>query len=313
MGGNFCIFTIMSTQPFNEEKFKSTVQSGIRLSGATIAINFTLSAIKIASGILGNTYALIADGIESLLDVFSSTMVWLSLRYAIKPPDDEHPYGHGKIESIAGLAISAFLIVAAILIAWQSINEITSDVVPPSGFTLYILGFIIVFKETLYRIIYKKGLQLQSNALKSDAWHHRSDAITSIAAFVGISIALIGGAGYESADDWAALLACSIIFYNGIKLLINALHDVIDTSPSPEYEDKVRKIAREVYGVIDIEKCRIRKSGFFYLMDIHVTVDGTINVKAGHDIGHDVKDKLIQSPLKIMDVIVHIEPHNYDE
>ena len=303
----------MTKQDFIQSDFEKKVYSGIKLSGFTIIFNLLLSFIKISTGILGNSYALIADGIESLLDVFSSTMLWFSLRFAIKPPDDDHPYGHGKAESIAGLAISAFLIAAAILITVQSIIEITTSHVSPAGFTLYILVFIILFKEILYRIIYKKGKQLQSTALKSDAWHHRSDALTSVAAFVGISIALIGGPGYESADDWAALAACSIIFYNGIKLFKNALHDIMDTSPSVEYESKVRSIAQEVNGVIDIEKCRIRKSGLFYLMDIHVTVDGTINVKDGHDIGHDVKDKLIQSNLKIMDVTVHIEPHNYDK
>jgi len=293
-------------------EFNSKIQSGIKLSALTIVSNIMLSAAKIVSGIIGNTYALIADGIESPLDIFYSIMVWLSLRYSLKPPDDEHPYGLGKIESIAALAISALLIFAAVIISIQSIDEINRNQTAPAGFTLYVLCAIILFKEILYRILYNKGNQLQSSALKSDAWHHRSDALTSVAAFVGISIALIGGPGYESADDWAALLACAIIFYNGIKLFVNAMHDVIDTSPSVEFEKRVREIAQRVSGVIDIEKCRIRKSGLFYLMDIHVTVDGTMNVKDGHTIGHDVKDKLIQSDLKIMDVIVHIEPHNYD-
>lgn len=303
----------MADQESDVSKFNRKIQSGIKLSGFTIVINLSLSFIKISSGIIGNSYALIADGIESTLDVFSSIMVWLSLRYAVKPPDEEHPYGHGKAESISGLAISAFLIVAAVMITFQSIVEIGRDQTSPAGFTLIVLGFIIFFKEIMYRIIHKKGRQLQSTALKSDAWHHRSDAITSVAAFIGISIALIGGKGYESADDWAALIACGIIFYNGVKLFRNALKDIMDTSPSMEYENKIRSVAREVQGVIDIEKCRIRKSGLFYLMDIHVTVDGNINVKDGHDIGHDVKNKLIKSNLKIMDVIVHIEPHNYDE
>ena len=303
----------MKSQDSSAVPFDKKVQSGIKLSAFTILSNLILSAIKIASGIVGNTYALIADGMESLMDVFSSTMVWISLRYSIKPPDDEHPYGHGKIESIAALAISSFLILAAIIITAQSINAINNNQSVPASFTLYVLGFIIIFKEILYRILYHKGRQLQSSALKSDAWHHRSDALTSVAAFVGICIAIIAGPGYESADDWAALLACSIIFYNGIKLFVKALHDVIDTSPSVEFEDRVRNIAKQVDGVIEIEKCRIRKSGLFYLMDIHVTVDGTIDVKEGHDIGHAVKDRLIESDLKIADVIVHIEPHNYDD
>ena len=185
------------------------IESGIRLSAITVFVNSILSSIKIFTGIAGNSYALIADGIESLLDVFSSVFVWFSLRFSIKPPDNEHPYGHGKAESIAAMAVSALLFIAATIITIQSINEIISPHGAPAGFTLIVLGLIILFKEGLFRIIYRKGEQIKSNALKSDAWHHRSDAITSIAAFIGISVSLIGGKGFETADDWAALAACS--------------------------------------------------------------------------------------------------------
>lgn len=287
------------------------IHSGIRLSGFTVVLNLILSSVKISTGIIGNSYALIADGIESSMDVFSSTFVWLSLRYSLKPPDKEHPYGHGKAESISALAISSLLILAALLITLQSINEINTSNVSPAGFTLYILAFIIIFKEVLFRIVYKKGEQLKSSALKSDAWHHRSDAITSAAAFIGISISLIGGSGYESADDWAALFACTVIFYNGLKLFKYAMNDIMDVSASFEFEEKVRNIAKKVKGVIDIEKCRIRKSGMFFIMDIHVIVDGALDVSTGHLIGHNVKDKLIKSQLSILDVTVHIEPHEY--
>jgi cation diffusion facilitator family transporter len=289
----------------------SKIRSGIKLSGFTVIINLFLAVIKIITGIKGNSYALVADGIESFSDVFSSAMVWISLRYSLKPADKEHPYGHGKAESIAALAVSSILIIAALFITFQSITEIQTPHHSPSAYTLYVLGIIIVFKEILFRIMNNKAIQTGSAALKSDAWHQRSDALTSLAAFIGISIALIGGVGYEAADDWAALIACAIIFYNGIKLFRIALNDIMDASPSAEFVQNVKEIAREVTGVVDIEKCRVRKSGLFFIMDIHVTVNGFLNVKEGHFIGHKVKDKLIQSRLNIQDVTVHIEPHVY--
>ena len=149
---------------------------------------------------------------------------------------------------------------------------------------------------------------MNSSALKSDAWHHRSDALTSLAAFVGISIALVGGPGYEVADDWAALAACGVILFNGIRLLLPALNEVMDGAVPDDIDKNVRKVASQVNGVLEIEKCRIRKSGIGLLLDIHVVVLGDISVREGHIIGHEVKDHLLNSNLKISDVTVHVEP-----
>lgn len=289
-----------------------SIESGLRISGSAIAINIILASIKISVGIIGNSYALIADGIESTADIFSSLIVWGSLRISTKPPDEDHPYGHGKAESLAGVTVALFLIAAAILIAVQSVREIRTPHHTPAWYTLPVLVVIIFVKELLYRRMFRVGNEIDSSALKGDAWHHRSDALTSLAAFVGISIALIGGAGYEAADDWAALLACGVILFNGFNLLRPALDEVMDAAAPGEVEGKVRKIASGVEGVIDIEKCRIRKSGLGLLMDIHVVIDGNMTVRKGHQIGHQVKDCLMESELKVFDVIVHIEPDSLE-
>jgi len=285
-----------------------SIGPGVGIAGSAMAINLVLALIKISTGVIGNSYALIADGIESTSDIFSSLIVLSGLQISSKPADQSHPYGHGKAESLAALAVAIFLIGAGILIAIQAIREILSPQQAPAWYTLPILAVIIVIKEGLYRWMYRAGTDLDSSALRSDAWHHRSDAITSLAAFVGISIALIGGPGYESADDWAALLAVVIIFANGIRLLRPALDEMMDASVSDDIELQVISIASSVDGVVAIEKSRIRKSGLGYLMDLHVEVDSAISVKDGHAIGHTVNDRLMKSSIPITDVVIHIEP-----
>ena len=286
---------------------------GIGIAGSAMAINLVLALVKISTGVIGNSYALIADGIESTSDIFSSLIVLSGLQFSSKPADQSHPYGHGKAESLAALAVAIFLFGAGTLIAIQAIREILSPQLAPAWYTLPILAVIIVVKESLYRKMYSVGTDLDSSSLRSDAWHHRSDAITSLAAFVGISIALIGGPGYESADDWAALLAVAIIFANGIRILRPALDEVMDASVSDDIERQVISIASSVDGVVAIEKSRIRKSGLGYLMDLHVEVDSAISVKDGHAIGHTVNDRLMKSPIPITDVVIHIEPAQREE
>ncbi len=273
-------------------------------------INAVLAAIKIAGGVLGSSGALIADGIESSADVVSSLVVWGGLRISLKPADEDHPYGHGKAEPLAAVAAAAALIIAAIVIAVESIKQILTPHQIPRWYTLVILVGVIVVKFFLSKFVAHVGEAVESTALKTDAAHHFSDALTSAAAFIGISIALVGGAGYESADDWAALAACAVIVYNGINLFRDGVNEIMDIAPTQEYEDKIRTVAQSVDGVLEIEKCRIRKSGLHRWIDIHVEVDGEMPVWKGHEIGHQVKDALLASEHGVADVLVHIEPHH---
>ena len=286
----------------------ATVETGLRLAKLALLVNALLAIGKIATGILGNSYVLVADGIESTADIFSSVIVWGGLRVSVLPADENHPFGHGKAEPVAGIIVSMILLAAALLIAVQSVHEILTPHHPPAWYTLPVLVVVVLVKETLFRAAFHAGRSLESTALKSDAWHHRSDALTSAAAFVGITIALIGGKGYESADDWAALLACGVISWNGLRLLRLALDELMDASVSPDVVDQVRGLAAAVEGVAAIDKCRIRKSGLHLALDIHVVVDGELTVRRGHEIAHLVKDRLLASQHRINDVTVHVEP-----
>lgn len=286
----------------------SSLLSGSRLALRGAALNAVLALIKVSAGILGNSYALVADGIESTLDIFSSVLVWAGLRFASLPPDESHPYGHGKAETLAAIATALVLITTAIFLAAQSIREIQSPHHTPAPFTLAVLLVVIFSKEFWFQRMIRHGSSLGSHALESDAWHHRADAITSIAAFLGISITLVGGQKFESADNYAALVACGVIALNGIRILGPALNEAMDTAPSPHIEQSIRVAAREVNGVEGIEKCRVRKMGLEFYVDIHVLVDGQIPVVEGHTIAHAVKDAVRARIPAIADVLVHIEP-----
>ncbi len=281
---------------------------GRRSTLVGIVTNMLLAATKGIAGVAGNSYALIADAIESATDVASSLIVWGGLKISALPPDEDHPYGHGKAEPLAAVAVSLTLVAAAIGIAIQSIREIITPHHAPASFTLIILVLVVAVKETLFRFVLGVGKSVNSTAVKSDAWHHRSDAITSAAAFIGISIALVGGGGYESADDWAALFASGIIVLNAFRILRPAVNEVMDAAPPVEVEKSIRAAAQHVTGVILLEKCFVRKVGFSYYVDLHVTVDGRLSVREGHDIARDVKQAIRDSHPHVIEVLVHIEP-----
>lgn len=273
-----------------------------------VAVNASLAMVKIMAGVFGNSYALIADGIESTADIVTSLVVWGGLRVAASPATDRHPYGYGKAEALSGVVASISLLVAAGLIAYHSIREILTPHHLPHWSTLVVLLVVIVVKEGLARWIGKVGESVESSALVADSWHHRSDALTSAAAFLGISIALIGGKGWEAADDWGALVACGVIAATGLRLLVATTRDLLDVAPPKSFEEDVRQLAATVEGVKGVEKCRIRKSGLAYYVDLHIEVDGEATVREGHRISGKVRSTLRNSGLKIADVLVHVEP-----
>lgn len=286
----------------------SKIKESKKASIFSIISNLTLAIIKWLAGFFGNSYALIADAIESTADVFSSILVLIGNKYSYKPADEDHPYGHGRMEAIVTFVVVGFLIASAIVIIIQSIQNIVTPHDLPRPFTLYVVAGIIIWKELSYRYVARKADRIGSTSLKADAWHHRSDAITSIAAFIGISIALLFGEGYESADDWAALFAACIILYNSYVILKPALGEVMDKDMHSDLEQRIRESACNVNGVLDIDKCNIRKSGIFYFVDIHVIVNRDITVLEGHAIGHALKAELINSFPSIADVLTHVEP-----
>lgn len=298
----------MSQTNTPNEALSNSVARGTRTVLFGVLTSAALAAVKIVSGVLGNAYALIADGVESMLDIVSSLVVLGSLRIASQPRTERFQYGYGKAEPLGGMVVSVALFVAAVGIAIQSIREIVTPHHLPAPFTLIVLVVVVATKEVMFRKLSATGLSIGSRSMETDAWHHRSDALTSLAAFVGISIALLAGEGYESADDWAALFACAIIAYNGVRLFRSSLEDVLDVAPPVEVERRIRSVAETTQGVKQTEKCYVRRSGLGLFVDLHVVVDGRLSVREGHVIAHDVKDALMASDLSILDVTIHVEP-----
>ena len=287
---------------------RKILQTGARVALLGLVINIAFATIKIVAGVVGHAYVLIADGIESALDIAGSIVIWGGLTVAARPPDQTHPYGHGKAEPIAAIMVALGVLVAAIGLAIESVREILTPHHGPAPFTLAILVVVIVVKEILFRYVNRIGNEFESTAVQTDAWHHRSDALTSAAAFIGISVALIGGERWRSADDWAALFACAVIGANGIRLLVPAFHEIMDTAPRAKIIKAICGVASSVPGVVELEKCRARKMGLDFYVDLHARVDGKISVAEGHVIAHRVKAAIQQSNPRVADVLVHIEP-----
>lgn len=271
-------------------------------------VNAFLAAGKLAAGIAGHSFALIADAIESLSDLFSSIIVWRGVVVASEPADADHPYGHGKAEPIASALVAGMLLLAAGGIVLHSFREMTFSREAPAPFTLAVLLATIVIKEWLFRVVSREGQAIDSSVVQTDAWHHRSDAITSLSAAVGITVALVGGPGFEKADSIAAIVAAGIIGLNGFRLLRGAVMELMDTVPSKDFSADIQRIARETPGVDGIEKCRVRKMGYQYFVDLHVEVDPQMTVQRGHEIAHQVKDRVMANLPEVRDVLIHIEP-----
>lgn len=269
--------------------------------------NIGLAGVKLVAGLLGNSYALVADAIESLTDIAGSAVIWGGLRVSAKPPDENHPYGHGKAEAVAGLVVSAIVCLAGVGIAVEAVREIITPHHAPASFTLIVLVAVVVIKEVLFRVVRRTARRMDSGAMEVDAWHHRADAITSLVAFIGISVALIGGPGYEPADDWAALAAAGVIVFNSWRMARIPLSELMDTEQAGVAE-RAREIAAGVEGVVDVERPIARKSGTGYWLDMHVRVAPEMAVRDAHTLAHTVKDRVRGSMPRVLDVLIHVEP-----
>jgi len=285
------------------------IRRGIRTTLVGLLINMVLAIVKLVAGILGTSYALIADAIESTADVFSSLIVWTGLRIAARSADESYPFGYGKAEALAAATVGLMLIGAAIVITIEATREIITPHHAPAPFTLLVLVGVVLVKELLFRRVLHVGEELESTAVTADAWHHRSDAITSAAAFVGISIALVGGPGWESADDWAALVAAIVIVLNGLGVLRKAVADLMDRAPDAHIVERVESAARAVPTVLATEKLKIRKTGLSYHVDIHVQTDPGMSLHDAHVLSGRVKGAIREAVSRPTEVLVHMEPY----
>jgi cation diffusion facilitator family transporter len=299
------------TEDSGTAPLEKAVHEGMKSSLVGIGSNLVLAGFKCVTGFLGNSFALVADWVESLSDVISSTVVFFGLKFAIKPPDEDHPYGHGKAEPIASIAVSLALVVAAVIIGVESIQKIQEAHPLPKPYTLWVLLAVVGIKIVLSRYVTAVGKDLESSAVQSDAWHHLSDAIASGFAFIGISVAL--WIRNPAADDWAALCASPVIIFNACMKLRLPLAELLDAKPSPEIERQIRSVASQVPGVVGLEKCQVRKVGFSYYVNLHVIVQGDLSVSQGHGIAHKVEDTILRSAPRIAEVLVHVEPDEEDQ
>jgi cation diffusion facilitator family transporter len=283
-------------------------QTAIRTTYFSIVGNASLAIIKGLAGFFGNSYTLIADAIESTADIFSSFLVLFGLKYASRPADKNHPYGHGRAEPLITFLVVGFLITSATIIAYESIKNIGTPHELPKIWTLFVLIPLIIWKEISFQLVIQKAKETNSSSLKADAWHHRSDAITSIAALIGISIALYFGNGYETADDWAALFTSGFILYNSYKIFRPALGEIMDEHLYDDLVADIRKVSLTCAGVVATEKCFVRKAGMKYHVELHAIVQADITVKYGHEIAHKLKDTLLNDIPQLGHVLIHIEP-----
>lgn len=286
---------------------------GMQAARSGLVVNIALVIVKLVAGIAGHSYALIADAVESSIDIFSSLVVWGGLRITTRPADEDYPYGYGKAESLAAVIVSFMLLAASLGIAVAAVGEIVTPHHLPAPFTLAVIPVVILVKETLFRRVLRVGHETGSTAVKADAWHHRSDAITSAAAFVGISVALWGGPGWESADDYAALVAAAVIALNGLFLLRPAVYDLMDRMPDGPAIDQIAAAALSVEGVRAIEKLRVRKLGMEYFVDLHVQADPMLPLHAAHTLSGKVKGAIRAAVPGVTGALIHMEPYEGEE
>jgi cation diffusion facilitator family transporter len=287
----------------------SATRRSIRWAQTGLLINAVLVLVKLFAGIIGHANALVADAVESSGDIFSSLIVWMGLSIAARPADEDHPYGHGKAEPLAAVVVSLMLLGAAVGISMLAIREIRTPHHLPAPFTLFVAAGVIIIKEVLYRRVSRVGRDVGSTAVTADAWHHRADAISSLAAFIGISIALLGGRGWEAADDWAALVAALVVAVNGVRTLRPAISGLMDEAPDRTVKERVLEAACAVDGVRNVENLKVRRSGLGFYVDLHVQADPGISLEDAHEIAATVKYAIVEAIPSVAGVLVHMEPY----
>lgn len=295
---------LQTTHPIHAGRY----DRGKRASVFGLTVNLVLGAGKLVAGVLGHSQALVADAVESLGDSVGSLIVWRALHVASKPPDSDHPYGHGKAEPLAAALVAVLLLAAAVWIAVESVHQIVVPHRSPEAFTLVVVIAVVVVKEILYRRMARVSHETGSHAVRTDAWHQRSDAITSGAAAIGITVALLGGPGFAAADDWAALFASGIILLTGWRLLTPAVGELMDSSAAPDLVEEVRRVAEARPEVHRVEKLFLRKMGLYYVADMHMEVDPEMSVRVSHGLAHDVKEDVQRHLPQVVEVTIHVEP-----
>lgn len=278
-----------------------------RAAALGFMVNAGLAAVKLFAGLAGQSFALVADAAESMADILGSVVIWGALRYGGRPPDAEHPFGHGKAESLAALAVACLIVLAGLGIGFEAVRGALTAQEPPRWWTLPVLVVVIVLKEAMFRVARRSARAQTSSAGFADAWHHRSDAISSLATLMGVSLAVLGGARFAQADDWAALVAGLIIVINGGLLVRRPYAELLDRS-APEIGEACARAALSVEGIRAIEQVHARQVGRVYRVIMHAEVDPDLSVREAHLLTGLVKDAVRRSEPRVASVLIHVEP-----
>jgi cation diffusion facilitator family transporter len=273
-----------------------------------LVINLGLGLTKLIGGILGDSFALISDSINSLGDVFGTVVVLVAVRIAQQPADQEHPYGHTRAEAIAASTVAVLIIMSALGIGWEAIQRMSLVHTLPETWTLWIAGGNVVIKEWLYRYKRRVAKRTGSRAMLANAWDHRSDAFCALAVLIGLAVVRWGNGSYMWADELAALVVVAAILFSSFRLYRDSASELMDVQADEGLVEQVRTMASTIPGVRGVEKLWVRKSGLEYFVDIHIEVDPDLTVAEGHRIGHIVKARLTGCFASIRDVLVHLEP-----
>lgn len=297
-----------------EAEKRTLYREAVWATALGLLVNLVLGVAKLAGGLVGGSLALISDAVNSLGDVFTSAAVLLAFRVAQKPADAEHPYGHTRAEAIAGSNVAVLVIVSALMVGWGVVRSFPPEAAPgpPPVWTLAVAGVNVLVKEALYQYKARLGRRLGSSALIANAWDHRSDALSALAVFVGLFLVRVGGPGLAFLDAAAALVVVVVILYSASGLLLASAQELMDAQADPKFVAEVRGLAADAPGVRRVDKLWVRKTGLEYLVDIHVQVDAEMTVAEGHQIGHVVKDRLLERFTIVRDVLVHLEPFPHD-
>lgn len=278
-----------------------------------LVVNFLLGVVKLIGGIVGSSFALIADSVNSIGDVVTTVIVLFALRVAQQPPDEEHPYGHTRAEAIAASNVALLVIISAVIVAWEAWQRMGDGHAIPATWTLWIAGSNVVIKEALYQYKVRIGRRTNSAAIIANAWDHRSDALCSLAVLIGLGAIRLGGESLMWADEAASLVVAGAIIWSGVQLFRSSASELMDVQANPELVKHIHQEATTVSGVKEVETLWVRKSGLEYFADIHIEVDPQMSVAEGHRIGHRVKDHLLEKFATLRDVLVHLEPHGHQQ
>jgi cation diffusion facilitator family transporter len=284
------------------------MHTGQRIAAAGMVVSGTLAVVKIFAGVAGHSTAVLADGFESAGDVFASGFVLLGLTFGAKPPDYEHPYGHGRAEIVTGLLIGLILIAGGALISFGSIQHLGQAHEPVAHYVVYALLLSLVAKSSLAAAKFHYGRKLKSASLTADAWNDAMDSLSATVALIAVGLALANPARFLDADRIGGFLVGLIVIVVGLRVVRDTTLQLMDTMPDEAMMNQIRAAAAAVPGARGVEKCFARKTGLRYHVDLHLEVDPEMTVRQSHEIAHDVRLKILETLNWVADVLVHVEP-----